>query len=221
MIEKQTPISSPIGLQVATALSSESHQKILQFCLSIGINIFDNSASSFSDPVKEMHSTLLACNDSKDQTVDSLQQAIDKHQLVGKVTGWKLIGRNNNMLALTFDSPDMDELHHSLQESTGLQHNFNNFIKHVTVHYNYTGDLPTQLPDFDILFDQVEAKIYIPLSEPSKNLATQPIDLSIDMQHSEKVEKVSDLIYSRINNMSNILKELRGNTPINSFKIKP
>ena len=218
MIEKQSPISPLIGLQVATELISESHQKILQFCLSIGINIFDNSASSFSDPVKEMHSTLLACNDSKDQTVDSLQQAIDKHQLVGKVTGWKLIGRNNNMLALTFDSPDMDELHHSLQESTGLQHNFNNFIKHITVHYNYTGDLPTQLPDFDIFFDQVEAKSYIPLSEHSKNLATQSTDLPIEKQVSEKV---SDLIYSRINNMSNILKELRGNTSVNSFKIKP
>ena len=131
MIEKQSPISSPIGLQVATELNSESHQKILQFCLSIGINIFDNSASSFSDPVKEMHSTLLACNDSKDQTVDSLQQAIDKHQLVGKVTGCKLIGRNNNMLALTFDSPDMDELHHSLQESTGFS-----FFSFIYFYYN-------------------------------------------------------------------------------------
>ena len=78
--------------------------------------------------------------------------------------------------------------------------------------------MPTQLPDFDIFFDQVEAKSYIPLSEHSKNLATQSTDLPIEKQVSEKV---SDLIYSRINNMSNILKELRGNTSVNSFKIKP
>jgi 2'-5' RNA ligase len=42
---------------------------------------------------------------------------------------------------------------------SGIQHKFANYIPHVTVSYNWHANtpLPTLVPDFDLMFDWIEA----------------------------------------------------------------
>jgi hypothetical protein len=76
--------------------------------------------------------------------------------VITQPVSWEMLG--NSSLVLKLDSPQCMSMHAHLIRS-GIQHKFANYIPHVTVSYNWHAHtpLPTQVPNFDLLFDWIEA----------------------------------------------------------------
>lgn len=71
-----------------------------------------------------------------------------------RIEDWKLLG-NNNLTLLVRCEPAV-RLHHRLLELGG-SHSWPNFLPHVTCVYGYEKkQLPDMIPNFDLIFDEIE-----------------------------------------------------------------
>jgi hypothetical protein len=72
-------------------------------------------------------------------------------------SGWKMLGASS--LVLSLDSPQCMRMHYHLTNA-GPQHQFPDYIPHVSVSYKWHAGMPmpTQVPDFELVFDWIEAE---------------------------------------------------------------
>lgn len=69
-----------------------------------------------------------------------------------RIKGWKKLGQD--ALTLLVHSNHAVRLHNRLIDMGG-SHSWPDFLPHVTVVYGWSNGLPTELPDFDLVFDRI------------------------------------------------------------------
>lgn len=149
------------GVYVGIKVEKEARHKLLEFCYDLGLNM-SNADSPFSKIREELHTTVLAAKDRKNHNEDSVRGAIKESVFLAKPKAWKLLPNSfgTNCLVLELESEDIQKLHNSIKQDTGLKHHFDDYNMHITVHYNYVGELPKELPQFKIKFNEIVTKPY-------------------------------------------------------------
>lgn len=153
------------GVYAALKVNPDSRQKVLDFCENQLHLDMSNSASPYASVTEGMHTTLLAAKDAKDQSEHTVAQKLEtsKSEFVARPTRWEIFKSPNTgagCLVLHVESDEIREFHKKLSEETGLKHAFDDFKMHISVHYNYTGELPKELPDIEIKYDSAFTKPY-------------------------------------------------------------
>lgn len=92
-----------------------------------------------------------------------------KMPIEGTITGWKIfdapIGR---CLVAHVQSEQLQTINSDLKVNYGATSDYPEYIPHITVSYNYKGELPQNYPAMKITFDTVEVKGLDPTWRPTK-----------------------------------------------------
>lgn len=92
-----------------------------------------------------------------------------KFPIVGNITGWKIFDANiGRCLVATIQSEQLDTINSNLINHYGATSDFPTYIPHITVSYDYEGELPTDYPAWQVVFDAVQVKGLDPNWKPSK-----------------------------------------------------
>ena len=70
------------------------------------------------------------------------------------VSGWEKLG---NTLVLLLESKSIEKLHTDAKKM-GATHDFPEFIPHVSIASDYTGELPEEIPDFKLFFNEYKVE---------------------------------------------------------------
>lgn len=87
----------------------------------------------------------------------------------GTISGWKIfdagIGR---CLVASIQSEQLQTINADLKANYGATSDFPEYIPHITVSYNYLGEIPQNYPAMRVTFNQVEVKGLDPTWRPKK-----------------------------------------------------
>lgn len=127
------------GTFVDTNLTETSCDKIYDWCLKHTIPCIDKD---------KLHVTLLHSKN----PVPKLQE-LDGYNLskTARIVEWKMLG---TCLVLMLDSPLTQTIHNFCMKQGG-SHDYPKYIPHLSICYDYDGELPKQLPNFPIKFDKI------------------------------------------------------------------
>jgi hypothetical protein len=154
--ESQTNLEEA-GTYVGLRLTASSRSELLTFCQKkkIELNAIGNSYE------RRMHTTVFYSYQKPQNT--------DLGSIHGKVLairarakGWKVLPRQGmdekQCLVLEIEAPDLECYHQKIIETTGIKHVFNPYIPHITMDYEFLGQIPEELPEFEILFQELYVK---------------------------------------------------------------
>lgn len=68
-------------------------------------------------------------------------------------TGYKILGEDSKVLVLELYCPNASRLHNIFVDEYGGTHDYPEYIAHITIAKDFTGELPIDLPDTDIIFN--------------------------------------------------------------------
>lgn len=66
--------------------------------------------------------------------------------------GFKILGEDKPVLVLEIYCPNANRLHETFKEKYGATHGYPEYIAHITVAKNFQGEVPVEIPDFEIEF---------------------------------------------------------------------
>jgi hypothetical protein len=127
------------GTYADAGLSMESAQKLHKWCLDNGIPCID---------FNKLHVTLLFSRAPVPQIAQLNQYKIHKP---AKIIKWEQLGES---LALMIDSPVAHKIHNFCIKHGGT-HDYDEYIPHITISYNWNKPLPTNLPTFPVVLDEI------------------------------------------------------------------
>lgn len=127
------------GTFVDTVLNLESAQKINKWCMENQIECIDPS---------KLHVTLLFSRAPVPQLVKLHEYELQKP---AKITEWKKLG---DALVLMIDSPACHTIHNFCKRHGGT-HDYDAYIPHITIDYNWTKSLPKILPNFPVILESI------------------------------------------------------------------
>ncbi len=176
------------GLYVGIKVEKEARHKLLEFCSDLGLNM-SNADAPFSKVREELHTTVLAAKDRKNHNEDSVRETIKESEFFAKPKAWKLLPNSfgTNCLVLELESEDIQKLHNIIKQDTGLKHNFDDYNMHITVHYNYDGELPKELPQFKIKFNEIVTKPYHVTMKSQKMIVTTDNPMVLKKEDGKKI----------------------------------
>lgn len=74
--------------------------------------------------------------------------------MTGGVSGWQIFDTEfGKCLVALINSSDIYTLNKNITENYGATSEYPGFIPHITVAWNYEGELPTAIPTFGLIFD--------------------------------------------------------------------
>ncbi len=203
------------GVYVGIKVEKEARKKLLGFCSDLGLDM-SSADSPFSRVREEMHTTVLAAKDRKNHDEESVKDVIKESVFLAKPKCWKLLPNSfgTNCLVLELESEDIQKLHNSIKKDTGLKHNFDDYNMHITVHYNYDGELPTELPKFNIKFNEIVTKPYHVKIKDAKMLITADSSIRLKEEKTETMmpinaEKFIDSFRVKFQEVQNSVNEIR------------
>lgn len=183
----------PPGIYVGLLVSPESKERIYKFCkdtLSLDMN---NSESPYE---KRSHATLFSAQESKGHTLDNFVQFMEEKEFLAKGVKWEIWQSpytQKKCLVLKIESQQMIEFHNQLGKKTGLEHVFPDYLPHVSIHYDYQGELPTVLPTFAITLQEMYSKPYFfKNKKDSKNDNDNKNDNNNDNNNDNKNDNKND-----------------------------
>ena len=169
------------GVYFSFLVSDKDAEKLNKFGSDmLGLDM-ENSGCSYET---RKHASLFASTVSHDNF--NYQKIVDDRantKITVKPSKWKLLTSRNTgktCLALEISSPELIAHHEEIKRITGLNHAFNDFLTHISIHYDVKlteeqiKDLP--LPDFDIQLDRLFTKGYEnkSISENSQSVSETP-----------------------------------------------
>lgn len=96
----------------------------------------------------EYHCTLIysrhPCEDIANEDFDLPCKAI--------ITGFKILGTDSKVLVLELYCPNAIRLHNLFKARYGATHDYPEYIPHITIASDFSGELPVELPDIDVDF---------------------------------------------------------------------
>jgi hypothetical protein len=87
--------------------------------------------------------------------------AVEGHEfdlpIVAKVSAFEIFPTQtgNECLVAKVDSKDLTDLHKSIRKEYGATHDYPEYKPHVTLSYDYKGELPKDVPDITVTFNKV------------------------------------------------------------------
>lgn len=72
----------------------------------------------------------------------------------------------NKCLVAKVDSKELTELHKSIRKEYGATHDYPEYKPHVTLSYDYKGEVPKEVPDITVTFDKVKVQPLDPDFKP-------------------------------------------------------
>lgn len=139
--------SDEVGTYIPVYPTSESRQQL-------GAWVSQNLKLTNPVPTEEYHCTVIYSR----KPVPVQQHTLDKvtdQGLTAEPKNWSMFGTN---LVLEISSPAIFTLNRYLVNVYNAQSDYDTYRPHITVDTNYTGELPAQLPNFTIHFDNSEIK---------------------------------------------------------------
>lgn len=129
------------GTYSSLLVSDQCREELFAFCTDIGI---ENPV----DP-KDYHCTIIysrtPCLDIAKEDFNLPCKAIP--------TGFKILGTDTKVLVLEIFCPNAVRLHNLFKEKYNATHDYPEYISHITVSGEFNGNIPVELPEFEIEFD--------------------------------------------------------------------
>jgi hypothetical protein len=125
----------------------------------------ENNITNAADP-EQYHSTVIhsktPCPDAIDYDLGlPINASISSFKLFDTQTGGKcLVGIVNSSI--------LENHHNVLVNDFGASHNFLEYHPHITLSYDYTGDIPKEIPKFRLTYNKSDAKPLDPTFVPKK-----------------------------------------------------
>ena len=148
LLEVKKNETHPDGTYISVVLSKKSQDELDNW-------VSNHNISNPSDP-KEYQSTVVYSRGGvpKARTYDlglPIEASIKEWKLFDTQTGAKcLVG--------VVDSKELTAHHKAIREKFGASHDFPEYHPHITVSYDYKGEILKELPDFKVTFDKSEFK---------------------------------------------------------------
>lgn len=132
------------GCIVSVKMSPQSASKLHAWCKQQGIPVMDENL---------FHVTVITTLEHQPELFELNDSPV---HVVARPVKWKQLGAR--ALTLQVASDHIMHMHNRLVDE-GIQHKFSNYIPHVSVNYQTApGDrLPSQVPDFELMFNKIEA----------------------------------------------------------------
>jgi hypothetical protein len=128
------------GTYAAFKLDTHSVEALYEFCKSLGI---DNLVQA-----DDYHCTILY---SKVHCPDIAHEKMPL-PCTAKAISYEMFGEDEGALVLKVDCKAAVQLHKTCIEKYGATHSYDEYVPHITLAYDFSGPLPKQLPDVDIIF---------------------------------------------------------------------
>jgi hypothetical protein len=114
----------------------------------------DNLTLSNVVPTKDLHTTLVYSK----TPVPAVEDYQFGKYFSGKIVGWKLLGdEQNKFLVAHVESEQLQDLYADMQK-LGATSDYPDYIPHITVVYDYEGELPTVYPSMTITYTAVHVE---------------------------------------------------------------
>jgi hypothetical protein len=130
----------PNGTYACLIPSVKSKEDLYAYCVNLGI-------SKLEDP-DEYHCTLIysksECPDISGEDFGNPCRAIP--------VGFKVLGKEKKVLVLEVYCPNAVRLHNLFMEKYGATHDYPEYIPHITVAGEFDGEIPADIPEFEIEF---------------------------------------------------------------------
>jgi hypothetical protein len=157
-INENSMVSHKDGTYMSVTLDKPSQDKLFSW-------VEDNDIVNACDP-SQYHSTVIysrkSCPDAVEYDLGlPIESTIKEFKLFDTQTGKKcLVG--------IIDSKELDKHHDILVDDYGATHDFPEYHPHVTISYDFIGNIPKEVPDFVLTFDSSECKALDPNFVPDK-----------------------------------------------------
>ena len=135
----------PNGTYVAAELTKKSKKALDYFVTEAGI---PNAA----DP-KQYHSTVIYSR----KGVPQVKDCKFKLPFSAKIKEWKIFPAQNGTKCLVaiMDSPELEKAHKEIREKYGATHDYPDYHPHVTVSYDFRGEVPKVIPNIELDYGSV------------------------------------------------------------------
>lgn len=152
--------SHPDGTYVSVKLSKKSQSDLDSW-------VSKNNIMNASDP-SEYHSTVIYSR----VGVPNAKSYDLNLPITASISGWKKfdtkLSESGKCLVAIVDSPDLNKHHNNLVNDYGATHDFEGYHPHITISYDYDGDIPEDVPSFNITYDDSDFKPLDPKFSPKK-----------------------------------------------------
>jgi hypothetical protein len=137
------------GVYVGMLVAQESERKLLDFFERIGLSLVD----SYNKIDNRLHSTIIYSKIGCAKKVDLNKTNIKVNPYKWDTLTSALTG--NTCLVLSLDTVVMEEIHYQIKNRHNLNHEFEGYHPHISIHYNFNGNIPSELPNFEIELDNI------------------------------------------------------------------
>lgn len=127
------------GTFVDTDLSQESCMNLYNWCIAHNLNCIQPD---------KLHVTLLYSRKPVPKLQNLNNYILNKS---AKIVEWKKL---KNALVLMLDFPEAHVIHKFCKKHGGT-HDYNEYVPHITIDYDYNKDIPLELPDFSVNFKNI------------------------------------------------------------------
>lgn len=191
------------GVYIALLVNEKTNNLMQEFCSQLNINLEKSNPIFIDGPLaNRLHSSLILSNCGNYKSVNIQHHINNSSPLSAKAISWHLMRSQisgKQVLTLKLYSERLLELHEVVKEEHGLKHNFSDYIPHLSLHYDFKGELPNKLPNFNIELDD----FYI------KRLSNKKIEDKNDSQLSLKKQQNNIFLIRKNTNSENIIKPLK------------
>lgn len=190
----------------------------------------ENSGCSYES---RKHASLFASKTRNEVDYDQIVKDRENTTITVQPVGWKIIKSPNtgkDCLALIINSDELIKHHEEIKKITGLNHAFDSFITHISLHYDVQftkediNNLP--VPNFDIQLDRLFTKVYE--NKYNQNMGKQHVVEPGQISKIEVTSTESTSTYgkgfSNLRSITSKMKEIReklGNDDSSDNKMKP
>lgn len=126
-----------------------------EYCADNGFDLSVRFDGSKQDPEKfDFHSTVWFTT-----SEHKLKNGTLSVNITAAPTGFALFGENKNILVMEIESKGLQSIRDHYGSEYGMEDEWPDYRPHITLCYNYTGDLPTvDLPDIPLVADRLNIK---------------------------------------------------------------
>lgn len=133
---------------ISVVYSQETQENIRNWAIDHGFDVKKSYSGRVLDEPMVYHSTVMySTNTSR---LEAQSYPMPSYKVMPTGMAWYA----PNAPVIEINSPELSQLH-LFWHNFGLRHTYPDFKPHISIAYDANGTLPTELPTFDLIFDQV------------------------------------------------------------------
>lgn len=152
---KQDDLTPSEPKYIELQYSADTQAYLRAYCEANGFDLSVKFDKTTQDPAEfDFHSTVIFSS-----TSHSIPNRTYTAFIPATAKNFALFGENKNILVIEIDSPELVKIHDYFMKKYNIQEQFEIYRPHVTLCYNYSGDLPqVSLPDQQLVGDVIRIK---------------------------------------------------------------